>query len=86
MVALVSGPMKNLLDYDLPTRQTKSNKENRYVIKVMRFKQGRGRGYGSWGSAEPKMCQAFSLAINKLLYNYINPIMYGKFEIEMEYR
>ncbi len=26
-------------------RQTKSNKENRYVIKVIRFKQG--RGYGS---------------------------------------
>jgi hypothetical protein len=26
-------------------RQTKSKKENRYVIKVIRFKQG--RGYGS---------------------------------------
>jgi hypothetical protein len=30
--------------------------------------------------------QAFSLAVNNLLYNYINPVMYGRFKIKMEYR
>jgi hypothetical protein len=31
-----------------------------------------------------RLHRAFSLVINKLLYNYINPIMYGRFK--MEYR
>ncbi len=39
-------------------RQAKSNRENWYVIKVkvrrFKFKQGRGYGSCSWGSAEPK--------------------------------
>ena len=33
-------------------RQVKGKRENRYVIKVMRLKQG--RGYGVGGSQEPK--------------------------------
>jgi hypothetical protein len=35
-------------------RQTKSNKENRYVIKVMRLNTKHGRGRGSLDSREPK--------------------------------
>jgi hypothetical protein len=41
--------------------QAKGNRENRYEIKVMRLKQG--RGYGSGG-----MYQAFSLVINNVSY------------------
>jgi hypothetical protein len=35
-------------------RQAKSKKENRYVIKVMRYEVEHGRGCGSLGSGEPK--------------------------------
>ena len=54
-------------------RQVKGKRENRYVIKVMRLNKE--------GDAVPlvrenqRMHRAFSLVINKIKYNYINPIM-----------
>jgi hypothetical protein len=34
--------------------QAKSKRENRYVIKVMKFNKEAGKGMGSLGSREPK--------------------------------
>ncbi len=67
-------------------RQAKSKRGNRYVIRVMRL--NREGGAISLARESQRMHRAFSLVINnsKLLYNYINPIMYGRFKMEYRYR